>query len=105
MKKKRKSKTNTPRLFVSKSNKHIYAQVIDDTKNIIITASSSLCAKLKAKTHSNVTCDTARIIGKDIGTKLKNKGIQQIVFDRGNRIYHGKIKVLAEATRDEGIKF
>jgi len=104
-KRKRKTKTDSPRLFVFRSNKHIYAQVIDDTKNITITTSSSLCTKLKAKTSSNATCDTARIIGKDIGTKLRNKGIQQIVFDRGNRIYHGKIKVLADATRNEGIKF
>nr|YP_010728713.1 ribosomal protein L18 [Phymatolithon calcareum]WEA76854.1 ribosomal protein L18 [Phymatolithon calcareum] len=105
MKKRRKIKINSPRLFVFRSNKHIYAQVIDDIKNITITTSSSVCPKLKAKISSTNTCNTARIIGKDIGTKLRNKGIKQIVFDRGNRIYHGKIKALAEATRNEGIKF
>lgn len=105
MKKKRKIKRNSPRLFVFRSNKHIYAQVIDDINNITITTSSSVCPKLKTEINSTSTCDTARIIGKDIGTKLRNKGIKQIIFDRGNRIYHGKIKALAESTRSEGIKF
>lgn len=105
MKKRIKIKTNRPRLSVFRSNKHIYAQVIDDIKNITITTSSSICPKLKVEIDSAATCNTARIIGKDIGAKLRNKGITEIVFDRGNRIYHGKIKALAEGTRSEGIKF
>jgi len=96
---------NQPRLYVFRSNKHIYAQVIDDNNNITITTSSSLCPKLKTQISSSATCDTARIVGQDIASKLKEKGISKIIFDRGKRIYHGRIKALADATRDSGIKF
>lgn len=105
MKKRTPKKRNRPRLHVFKSNKHIYAQVIDDKKHTTITTSSSLCPKLKVHIKSPATCMTAEIVGKDIANKLKNKGINKIVFDRGKNIYHGKIKALAEATRQEGIKF
>ena len=103
MKHKIKSKKNRPRLRVFRSHKHIYAQVIDDEKNLTIITSSSLCPKLRI--NSSTTCKTAELVGKDIGEKLKNKGINQIIFDRGNRKYHGKIKALADATRNEGINF
>lgn len=103
MKKIIKSKPNRPRLRVFRSHKHIYAQVIDDKQNITITTSSSLCPKLRI--NSSATCKIAQLVGKDIGKKLKNKGISQIIFDRGNRKYHGKIKALADATRNEGINF
>lgn len=105
MKKRYPKKKYQPRLYIFKSNKHIYAQVIDDQHHITITTSSSLCPKLKTNISSSATCVTAKIVGKDIAEKLKNKGITQIVFDRGKRIYHGRIKALAEATRQEGIKF
>ena len=94
-----------PRLFVFRSNKHIYAQVIDDVQHKTITTSSSLCPKLKNKILSSATCETAKIVGQDIAFKLKNKGIKQIKFDRGKNIYHGRVKALAEATRSEGIYF
>ena len=105
MKKRTPKKKHQPRLYVFKSNKHIYAQVIDDQKHVTITASSSLCPKLKTEIVSSATCATAEIVGQDIAEKLKNKDITQIVFDRGNRIYHGRIKTLAEAARQKGIKF
>ncbi len=105
MKNRVRGKSNRPRLYVFRSNKHIYAQVIDDNKNITITSSSSICPNLKAKIHFTATCKTAEIVGQDIGNKLRNKGIKKIVFDRGNKIYHGKIKALAEAARREGIEF
>lgn len=94
-----------PRLYVFRSHKHIYAQVIDDNNNTTITTSSSLCPKLKTKILSSATCETARIVGQDIADKLKDKGITKIIFDRGKRIYHGRIKALADAARDSGIKF
>ena len=93
------------RLYVFKSNKHIYAQVIDDNQSKTVTTSSSLCPKLRTSLSSSATCITARIIGQDLAKKLKNKGITQVVFDRGKKIYHGKIKALADAARTEGIKF
>nr|YP_010471067.1 50S ribosomal protein L18 [Synarthrophyton patena]UVF62896.1 50S ribosomal protein L18 [Synarthrophyton patena] len=105
MKKRIKIKRDFPRLYVFRSNKHIYAQVIDDSKNITIITSSSICPNLKIGTNENTTCKTAQIIGQDIGKKLRKKGIKKIVFDRGKRMYHGKIKALAEATRNEGIEF
>lgn len=105
MKKKIKSKIDRPRLYVFRSNQHIYAQVIDDTNHLTIVASSSLCPKLKTKITSTANCQAATLVGQDIGYKLKNKGITSIVFDRGKHIYHGRIKALADATRNTGINF
>jgi len=105
MKKKIIRQKHQPRLYVFRSNKHIYAQVIDDNKKTTITTSSSLCPKLKTEISSSATCETARIVGQDIANKLKEKGINRIIFDRGKKIYHGRIKALADATRNAGIKF
>lgn len=105
MKKKNQKRKDQPRLYVFRSNKHIYAQVIDDNASKTIAASSSLSLKFKHETVSSSTCIAARLIGHDIANKLKDKGIKKIVFDRGKRIYHGRIKALAEATRKAGIIF
>lgn len=105
MKKGTKNKSGKLRLRVFRSNKHIYAQVIDNSKNFTIAASSSLCPKLKNQIAASATCVAAKIVGEDIGHKLKNKGIIHVVFDRGNRVYHGRIKALADATRNTGIRF
>jgi len=105
MKKKTQKKTNKPRLYVFRSNKHMYAQVIDDNESKTIAASSSLSSKFKGKAGLSANCVTAKLIGEDIANKLKNKGISKIVFDRGKRIYHGRIKALAEATKQAGIIF
>ena len=105
MKKKITKRAEWPRLHVFRSNKHIYAQVIDDKKNITIATSSSICPKLKTQIESPATCRTAALVGQDIGNKLKDKGIKKIIFDRGKKIYHGRIKALAEATRETGVVF
>ena len=105
MKKRTTKKRHRPRLYVFKSNKHIYAQIIDDEQSKTIATSSSLCTKLKTQILSTSSCKTATLIGQDIANKLKQKGIAQITFDRGTKIYHGKVKALAEATRNAGIKF
>ncbi len=105
MKKRNLKRKDRPRLYVFKSHKHIYAQIIDDKKHITVTTSSSLCPKLKQRITSSSNCATAEIVGQDIAKKLKDKGITKIVFDRGSKVYHGKIKALAEATRREGITF
>ncbi len=104
MKKKNQKRKNQPRLYIFRSNKHIYAQVIDNNKNKTIAASSSLSSKFRS-TVSSATCIAAALIGNDIANKLKDKGIKKIVFDRGKRIYHGRIKAVAEATRKAGIIF
>nr|AYR06426.1 ribosomal protein L18 [Rhodogorgon sp.] len=105
MKKKIRGNLDRPRLCIFKSNKHIYAQAIDDISNRTITASSSICPILKKHIKSSGTCETAKIIGEDIANKLKKKGIKYIVFDRNKNIYHGRIKALADAARNKGIIF
>jgi len=94
-----------PRLAVFRSNKHIYAQIIDDTAGHTLAASSTLekeVAKAIDKTY-NVAAATA--VGTSIAEKAIEKGITAVVFDRGGYLYHGKIKALAEAAREAGLKF
>nr|YP_010904324.1 ribosomal protein L18 [Catenella fusiformis]WCH57575.1 ribosomal protein L18 [Catenella fusiformis] len=107
MKKKIKGNTERPRLYIFRSNKHIYAQIIDDNSNKILLSSSSIAKNLESKIQltSKVNCGTSKIIGKDIANKAIKLGIHTVVFDRGKRLYHGKIKALAEAAREKGMKF
>lgn len=100
-----KNKNRYPRLRIFRSKKHIYAQLIDDNKNIIVTSSSSISPELREHIQSSKSCQTAELVGKNIAQKLKAKGINNIVFDRGNKIYHGRIKALAEAARQAGLNF
>jgi len=91
-----------PRLSVFRSNKYIYVQAIDDEKGMTIESSSSFqLGKGKMKLNKK----TASEIGKDIALKLKNKKIETVVFDRNGFLYTGKIKSLADAARENGIKF
>lgn len=101
MKKKIKGSLNCPRLYIFKSNKHIYAQIIDDYNNKVLISSSTI----SKNTNKFANCITAKKIGEDIAQKLKNKNIEKIIFDRGHNKYHGQIKALAEATRSQGINF
>ncbi len=94
-----------PRLSVFRSGKHIYAQLIDDAaRHTIAAASSSEAAKegSVAKTH-NIAAATA--VGKLIAARALEKGIRQVVFDRGGYLYHGRVKALAEAARSGGLEF
>nr|WGH12843.1 ribosomal protein L18 [Echinothamnion sp.] len=93
------------RLYIFKSNKHLYAHLIDDNKQKVITSSSTISKEIKNQIKSLKNCATAQLIGKHIGLKLKKLGIKEIIFDRGNNLYHGQIKAIAEATRKEGIIF
>lgn len=90
-----------PRLYVFKSNKHIYVQVIDDSENKVLASSSTIGKDNKLFAN----CKNAQIIGQKIASTIKVKGIEQVVFDRGNNIYHGQIKALADAARKAGLKF
>nr|YP_009312941.1 Ribosomal protein L18 [Helminthora furcellata]SCW21195.1 Ribosomal protein L18 [Helminthora furcellata]SCW24055.1 Ribosomal protein L18 [Helminthora furcellata] len=105
MKKVLKGTPNRPRLYVFRSNKHIYAQIIDDTQNKILTSKSSLSSCSKNKSFSRANCKIAESIGTLIAQDCIQKGIHQVVFDRGNKLYHGRIKALAESARKEGIEF
>ena len=90
----------TPRLSVFRSNTAIYAQLIDDVKGVTLASSSSLELKLK-----NNNLETAKAVGKDIAKKAKEAKIKTVVFDRSGYLYHGKIKALADAARENGLEF
>ena len=94
-----------PRVFVKKSNRYIYAQVIDDDNHQIITAASSLEKEFKAKNKNTKNKDASQAMGKVLALRLKEKKIDTIVFDRGTYPFHGRIKHLAEALRKEGLIF
>ena len=102
-KKKIKGTEYYPRLYIFKSNKHLYAQLIDDNNKNIIAASSTISPELTNNQPLFRTCKTAELIGKQIAIKSKAKGIHKMIFDRGKNLYHGQIKTLANAIREEGI--
>jgi large subunit ribosomal protein L18 len=90
-----------PRLAVFRSNKHISAQVIDDVKGVTLVSSSSMTLKLE--NGSNI--EAAVTVGADIAKKALAQNITAVVFDRSGYIYHGRVKALAEAAREAGLKF
>jgi len=93
-----------PRLSVHRSSKHIYAQVIDDNSGQTLAAASTLDTALKSQGGtSNSTAAAA--VGKLVAERAKEKGVEIVVFDRGGYIYHGRVKALAEAAREAGLKF
>ena len=100
-KSKKVSSRNT--LSVFKSNNHIYAQLIDDTKGITLASSSSVEKTIKDPNLSRK--EIAEKIGKNIAKKIISKGIKEVAFDRGKYKYHGLIKILADAARVEGLNF
>ena len=93
--------TSVPRLNVFRSNSQIFAQIIDDENGITLVSSSSV--ELKIKNGGNV--EGATLVGKDIAEKAKKKNIEKVVFDRGGYLYHGRVKALAEAARENGLEF
>jgi large subunit ribosomal protein L18 len=104
----RKKVTGTaekPRLAVFRSDKHIYAQAIDDGSGRTIAHASSLDADLKGNVKRGGNVDAAKVVGSAIAARLKDKGIEDVVFDRGGYLYHGRIKALADAAREAGLKF
>lgn len=105
MKKKIKGTSERPRFYVFRSNKHIYAQIIDDISRKILISSSSITNELKLNSKSGSTCEISKKIGEHIAIKAIKQGINQVVFDRGNKVYHGRIKALADAVREQGINF
>nr|BDA97931.1 ribosomal protein L18 [Chroomonas collegionis] len=94
-----------PRLSVFRSNQHIYAQIIDDTLGKTIVSSSTLDKEVKDLVDSSSPCEASKLVGKDIAKKSLANKIDAVIFDRGGRLYHGRIKALADAAREEGLKF
>ena len=92
------------RLCITRSNKSLYAQIIDDVKGHTIVAASSL-AKDFPQSKSRVNLDAAKSLGKIIAEKAKGKGVSKVYFDRNGILYHGKIKAFADSARENGLEF
>ena len=95
----------TPRLAVFRSNKHMYAQLIDDVAGVTLAAASTMEAEIAGKLESTSNIEAAQAVGEAIAKKAIEKGITEAVFDRGGYIYHGKVAALAEAAREAGLCF
>jgi large subunit ribosomal protein L18 len=94
-----------PRLAVFRSTKHIYAQIIDDSKGTTLIAASTLDADAKKDLKHGGNIAAAKAVGKLVAERAKQKGIDAVLFDRGGYLYHGRVKALAEAAREAGLKF
>ena len=92
-----------PRLNVFRSNKHIYAQLIDDVNGVTLASASTLEKDLTVDSSSNT--DAAVKIGELVAKRAVEKGVTEVVFDRGGYLYHGRIQALADAARENGLKF
>ncbi|WP_447973048.1 50S ribosomal protein L18 [Nitrospira sp. Kam-Ns4a] len=97
--------TARPRLSVFRSKSHIYAQIIDDTTGRTLVSASTLDASLKGALKSGGTIAAAAAVGKLLAERAKAANVTAVVFDRGGRKYHGRVKALAEASREGGLQF
>lgn len=97
--------TERPRLSVFRSLKHIQAQVIDDSQGHTLVAASTMDAEVLAKLSGKDKSDQAAVVGQVLAERALAAGIQQVVFDRGGYVYHGRVKALAEAARKGGLQF
>jgi len=96
---------NRPRLCVYRSLAHIYAQVVNDLAGTTLVAASSLETEVCSDKKKAGNIPAAKLVGKAIAMRAKAKGIEAVVFDRGGYLYHGRVKALAEAAREGGLKF
>lgn len=98
-------KTGRLRLSVHRTSKHIYAQVIDDANGNTVAAASTIDKEFKGKLKTGATVEAAQKVGALVATRAKTNGVSQVVFDRGQFLYHGRIKALADAAREAGLDF
>jgi len=94
-----------PRLNVFRSSKHIYAQIIDDTNGVTIASASTADAELKGNVTHGGNIDAASKVGALVAKRAIEKGVKEVVFDRGGYLYHGRIQALADAAREAGLEF
>jgi len=94
-----------PRLNVFRSRSHIYAQIVNDLEGTTLAAASSLDKSLRTSVKSTGSIDGAKAVGKLLAERAKAAKVQAVVFDRGGRMYHGRVKALAEASREGGLQF
>jgi len=92
-----------PRLSVYRSEKNIYAQIIDDVNAVTLVSASTLDKDIEVKVGGNK--EAAKLVGAMIAKKALDKGISEVVFDRGGYVYHGRVQTLAESAREAGLKF
>jgi large subunit ribosomal protein L18 len=93
------------RLSVFRSSKHIYAQVIDDIKGETLASASSLEKTMREGKKTGANIDAAKAVGKLLAERAAAKGVKEVVFDRGGYLFHGRVKALADAAREGGLKF
>jgi large subunit ribosomal protein L18 len=94
-----------PRLNVYRSLSHIYAQIVDDEEGKTLVAASTLDPEVKGQVKSGGNVEAAKAVGELVAKRAQEKGIKQVVFDRGGYIFHGRVKTLAEAARSGGLEF
>jgi large subunit ribosomal protein L18 len=101
----RRAANGRPRLSVFRSSKHIYAQVIDDVKGETLASASSLEKSLRDDAKTGADVDAAKAVGKLVAERALKNGVTEVVFDRGQYLYHGRVKALADAAREGGLSF
>jgi large subunit ribosomal protein L18 len=94
-----------PRLCVYRSLNHIYAQIVNDEQGVTLVSASSLDKDIRVRTKSGGNIAGAKVVGEEIALRAKSKGIDSVVYDRGGYRYHGRVRTLAEAAREAGLKF
>lgn len=94
-----------PRLSVHRTDRQIYAQIIDDVRGVTLAAASSLDAEMREKFKQGGNVDAATEVGKLVAERAKKAGLSKVVFDRGRYLYHGRVKALAEGARAGGLEF
>ena len=99
------SESTRPRLNVFRSNAHIYAQIIDDSTSRTLVSASSTDAKVRELVKSGGSREAATAVGKLLAERAKAAKVNAVVFDRGGRLYHGRVKALADASREGGLDF
>jgi len=97
--------TSRPRLCVFRSLKNMYAQVIDDSQGKTLAAASTMEKDIKGNLKNTGNMEASKLLGKKIAERAKAQGIETVVFDRGGYLYHGRVKAVAEAARESGLKF
>jgi large subunit ribosomal protein L18 len=100
-----RGEASRPRLRVTRSSAHIYAQLIDDVAGVTLASASSIDSEVRGNVKSGANVDAAKSVGEALGRRALEKGITEVVFDRGGHLYHGRVKALADGARSAGLKF
>jgi large subunit ribosomal protein L18 len=101
----KKASHGRARLSVFRSSKHIYAQLIDDAKGVTVAAASSIEKDMRGSLKTGADVNAAKAVGKLVAERATQKGFKDVVFDRGQYLYHGRVKALADAAREGGLNF